>query len=208
MRTTKVSLYQIVVCLFVSCLLISNVLASKVFSLGNIVLPAAVIVFPIVYIVNDLITEVYGFKKAKNAIFFGFAINLLAVIAYAVAIVLPAPEYATEGAKAFAVTLGSTGRILLASFLAYIVGSLVNAYIMEKLKAKAEKHLMFRCVASTLAGEGLDAFIFISIAFFGTMPMSTLVIMVAAQAMFKTLFEVAVYPVTKKVIGMAKALPE
>lgn len=204
---TKVQLYSILTGVFVACLLISNVLSAKTFTFGNVVLPTAVVIFPIVYIVNDVMAEIYGFRKARNIIFLGFALNALAVAAYSIAIALPAPAYATEGAAAFAVTLGSTWRILVASFAAYLVGSLVNAGIMVRMKAKLQKYLMLRCVLSTLIGEGIDAIIFITIAFIGTMPLETLLIMIAAQAAFKTLFEVVFYPVTRAVIKKVEQLP-
>lgn len=207
MKTNKVQLYSILTGVFVACLLISNVLSAKTFTFGSVVLPTAVIIFPVVYIVNDVMAEIYGFRKARNIILLGFALNALAVAAYTIAIALPAPEYATEGAAAFAAVLGSTWRILIASFAAYLVGSLVNAGIMVRLKAKLRQHLMFRCVLSTLIGEGIDAVIFITIAFAGTMPVETLLIMIAAQAAFKTLFEVVFYPVTRFVIKKVEQLP-
>lgn len=197
---TKAKLYQILTGVFVACLLISNVLAAKTFVIGDIVLPTAVIIFPIVYIVNDVLAEIYGFKKARDIIVLGFVLNLLAVISYSIAIALPAPIFATEGAAAFALTLGSTWRVLIASFAAYLVGSFINAYVMVKMKERLNKYLMLRCMLSTLIGEGLDALIFISIAFFGTMPLSSLLIMIVAQATFKTVFEVVFYPLTKVII--------
>lgn len=193
---------------FVACLLISNVLAAKTFIIGNIILPTAVIIFPIVYIVNDVLAEIYGFKKARAVILLGFVLNLLAVLAYSAAIALPAPMFATESAAAFAVTLGSTGRALVASFAAYLVGSFVNAYVMVKLKEKMNDYLMFRCIASTFVGEGLDAIIFITIAFIGTMPLESLVLMVIVQAAFKTIFEVVFYPFTSKTIKYIRRLAE
>ena len=207
MKTNKVQLYSILTGVFVACLLISNVLSAKTFELGSVVLPTAVIIFPVVYIVNDVMAEIYGFRKARNIILLGFALNALAVAAYSIAIALPAPAYATEGAAAFASVLGSTWRILIASFAAYLVGSLVNAGIMVRLKAKLQQHLMFRCVLSTLVGEGIDAVIFITIAFAGTMPVETLLIMIAAQAAFKTLFEIVFYPLTRVVIKKVEQLP-
>jgi uncharacterized integral membrane protein (TIGR00697 family) len=205
---TKTNLYQIITGIFVACLLVSNILASKTFTLGSIVLPTAVIIFPLVYIVNDVLAEVFGFKKASNVIVLGFVTNLFAVIAYTIAIALPAPTFATETADAFALVLGSTWRMLIASFAAYLVGSFVNAYVMVRLKAKAENHLMLRCMLSTLIGEGLDAIIFITIAFVGTMPMTDLLTMIVAQALFKTVFEVIVYPLTRIVIRKVKSLEE
>lgn len=205
---TKSSLYCTLTAVFVGCLLISNIMAAKTFMLGNLVLPTAVIIFPISYICNDVIAEIYGFKKAKRIIYSGFLINVLAVIAYNIAIHLPAPDFATDVADAFAIVLGSTARTLIASFSAYLVGSITNAKIMELMKVKSGNSLMLRCIVSTLVGEGLDAFIFISIAFYGTMPINQLVIMILAQAAFKTLYEVVVYPLTKVVIGYIRKLPE
>lgn len=206
-KTTKNELYQILTGVFVACLLISNVLAVKTFAVGNIILPTAVIIFPVVYIVNDVLAEIYGFKKARNIILLGFVLNALAVAAYAIAIKLPAPVFATETAAAFELTLGSTWRMLCASFAAYLVGSFVNAYVMVKMKERLKKYLMARCIVSTFIGEGLDAVIFITIAFIGTMPVTELLIMIAAQAIFKTVFEVVFYPLTRKVIKKVEGLP-
>lgn len=208
MKITKAQLYQILTGVFVACLLMSNVMSAKTFTLGSVVLPTAVIIFPIVYIVNDVMAEIYGFRKARNIIFLGFALNALAVAAYSIAILLPAPDYAAESAAAFATVLGSTGRILIASFAAYLVGSLVNAGIMVRMKKQLEKYLMLRCILSTMIGEGIDAIIFISIAFAGTMPIETLLIMIAAQAAFKTLFEVVFYPLTRVTIKAVEKMPE
>ena len=207
MRTNKGQLYPILTGVFVACLLISNVLSAKTFTLSSVVLPTAVIIFPVVYIVNDVMAEIYGFKKATRIILLGFALNLLAVVAYSIAIALPAPAFAAEGAAAFALTLGSTWRVLIASFAAYLVGSLVNAGVMVRMKERLQEHLMLRCVLSTLLGEGIDAIIFITIAFAGTMPWESLLIMIAAQAAFKTLFEVVFYPLTRVVIKKVERLP-
>ena len=208
MKKTKTQLYQILTGVFVACLLISNILASKTFTIGSIILPTAVIIFPVVYIVNDVMAEIYGYKKARNIILLGFAMNALAVIAYSIAIALPAPKFAAEGAAAFEMVLGSTWRVLLASFAAYLVGSLVNARVMVAMKAKLEEYLMLRCIFSTLLGEGIDAMIFITIAFAGTMAVSDLLIMIVAQAMFKTLFEVVFYPFTKITIRKIQTLAD
>ena len=208
MLKTKTELYQILAGVFVGCLLISNILAAKTFTLGSFILPTAVIIFPLVYIVNDVLAEIYGYEKAKKVIYLGFFMNAIAVTAYNIAIVLPAPVFAGDIAAAFEVVLGNTFRMLVASFAAYIVGSLVNAKVMVKLKAKSEKHLMFRCMMSTLVGEGLDALIFISIAFYGTMPLTDLLVMIVAQAAFKTIFEVVVFPITRIVINKIKTLED
>lgn len=205
---TKTQLYQILTGVFVACLLVSNVLAAKTFTLGSVILPTAVIIFPIVYIVNDVLAEIYGFRKARNIILLGFVLNAFAVAAYSIAILLPAPIFAADGAAAFASVLGSTWRLLLASFTAYLVGSFVNAFVMVRMKERLQKQLMLRCVLSTLIGEGLDALIFITIAFAGTMPLADLFIMVVAQAMFKTVFEIAFYPLTRITIKKINTLAE
>ncbi len=204
----KSDLYQILTGVFVGTLLISNILASKTFAINDIILPSAVIIFPIVYVINDILAEIYGFKKARSVILLGFCMNLFAVFAYNISILLPAPSFSTETAEAFKLVLGNTPRILLASFTAYIIGSLVNAKIMEYLKLKFENKLMFRCVVSTIAGESLDALIFITIAFLGTMSMNNLITMIIAQATFKVLFEVIFYPFTKLVISKVKLLKD
>lgn len=205
---TRQTLYQMLTGVFVACLLVSNVLAAKTFTLGSFILPSAVIIFPVVYIVNDVLAEIYGYEKAKRIIYLGFVLNVLAVVAYSIAIALPAPVFATETADAFAVVLGSTWRMLIASFAAYLVGSLLNAKVMEKMKQKLEKYLMLRCIASTAVGEGIDALIFITIAFYGTMDGMSLLTMIIAQATFKTVFEVVFYPITRTVIRKVEAMPK
>ena len=202
---TKTNLYAVLSGIFCAGLIISNILAFKTFTIGSITLPTAVIIFPIVYIVNDTLTEIFGYKKARMTIFTAFAMNIIAVLAYNAAITLPYPVYFT-GQEAFAAVLSNSLRVLVASMLAYIVGSLVNAKVMAKMKNNSR--LMTRCVLSTLCGEGLDACIFISIAFIGTMPVSQLIIMVLAQAIFKTAYEIVVYPLTSTVIKKARTLQE
>lgn len=202
----KTIFLQMLTGVFVGCLLITNITAAKTFTLGSVMLPTAVVIFPLVYIINDVLAEVYGYTEAKRVIWLGFAVNAFAVLAYTIAIALPAPEYATELAAAFETVLGSTSRMLLASFAAYIVGSLINAKVMVLMKKRSENKLMLRCVASTAVGETVDALLFITIAFYGTMPTATLATMVISQAAFKTIYEVISYPVTRLVINKVKSL--
>lgn len=204
---TKTDLYAILVGIFCAGLIISNIIASKTFEFFWITLPCGVIIFPLIYIVNDVLAECYGFKKARRAIYLGFFMNLIAVICYNVTMFLPAPAYFT-GDSAFHTVLGSTLRLLVASFAAYLIGSLINAKLMVYLKGKYENKLFFRCISSTFAGEGMDALIFITIGFLGTMPLFALLTMIVAQALFKTAYEVVVYPVTRKVIQNVKALDD
>ena len=113
-----------------------------------------------------------------------------------------------ENSEAFSIVLGSTFRLLIASFAAYLVGSIVNAKLMVYLKKWDEDKLFFRCIVSTLFGEGLDAIVFIFIGFLGTMPLEALLLMIVAQALFKTIYEIIVYPLTRTVIIKIRELPE
>lgn len=203
------TLYMVLVAVYVACLLISNVTAVKTFSLGPFSLPAAVLLFPVVYIVNDLLAEVYGFKKARLAIYLGFALNLLMVGYFTLTIALPAgPFFGAQ--EAFATILGSTPRMLIASLVAYLVGSTLNAKIMVSMRDAARGKggfaLFARCIISTFFGEACDSLIFITIAFVGTMPYSQILIMVATQALFKTLYEMAVFPATNIIIKKVRSI--
>ena len=204
---TKTELYAMLTGVFTASLIVSNIIAGKTFDFFSFTLPCGVIIFPIIYIVNDVLAEVYGYEKARKVILLGFLMNLVAVICYNITILLPAPVF-FENSDAFSVVLGSTLRLLVASFVAYLVGSLVNAKVMVLLKKWDEEKLFFRCIISTLFGEGLDAVIFIFIGFLATMPFEALILMIVAQALFKTIYEMIVYPLTRYVISAVKALPE
>ena len=203
----KKNLYAIFTGIYCASLIVSNILAFKTFNIGNISLPSAVIIFPIIYIINDILSEIYGYKKAKLTIFLGFFTNLIAVAMYNIAIVLPpSPTFTMQ--NEFTVVLSNSIRMLIASFLAYIAGSLTNSKIMTILKEKAINRLMLRCVLSTLVGESIDACVFITIAFAFTMPLNILITMIIAQAIFKTVYEIIMYPLTKIIIRKVKELEE
>lgn len=204
---TKTELYAILTGVFTASLIVSNIIAGKTFDFFSFTLPCGVIIFPIIYIVNDVLAEVYGYEKARKVILLGFLMNLVAVICYNITIMLPAPVF-FENSDSFSAVLGSTFRLLVASFAAYLVGSLVNAKMMVIMKRWDEDKLFLRCIVSTLFGEGLDAIIFIFIGFLGTMPFEALLLMIVAQALFKTIYEIIVYPLTRHVIKTVKALPE
>ena len=203
-KPSQMELFPIITGIFCTCLIISNILAAKTFSFYDIILPCGVVIFPIVYIVGDVLTEIYGFKLAKRTIYLGFVMSLMAVIAYQIAIFLPGTDI--QQFNAFAIVLGSTPRILVASFISYLVGSYVNAYFMKVLKERYTDYLFARCSISTLFGEGLDAILFISIAFAGTMPNDVLITMIICQGAFKVIYEIIVYPITRTVINWMKSL--
>lgn len=194
-------LWGVLLAMYCACLIISNVLASKVFMFFFVAMPCGVIIFPIVYILNDIMAEIFPLEKVRKGILLAFGLNLLAVVCYEIAIALPG-----MGENIFGVLLGSSWRVLGASFLAYLVGSNCNAFIMSKMHATdGDKRLFSRCILSTLVGETLDATIFIGVVFLGSMSGVTLLTMIAGQAIFKTLYEIVVYPVTKSAITRIKA---
>jgi uncharacterized integral membrane protein (TIGR00697 family) len=209
MKLNKTFLFTALSTLFVGSLLIANVIAFKLFEVWKFTLPAAVIIFPIVYIVNDVLAEVYGFRNARRVILLGFAVNLLAVISYNISMLLKAPAW-FEGAEAFNTVLSSTSRVLIASLSAYLVGTTVNSYIITKMRGTnpiGEGGLFARVMISTVIGEAVDAMIFITIAFVGTMPIKDMFIMIAAQAATKTIYECIVFPGTKALVNYIKKLP-
>ena len=186
--------------IFVSCILISNILASKIISIFGISMTSGVLVFPISYVLGDVMTEIYGYEKTKKVIIYGFISNLLMVIAFYLAMKLPYPDY-WQNQEAFIAILSSTPRILLASFIGYLIGGLFNSYIMEYIKNNSKiKFLWFRTILSTIVGEALDTTIFLTISFIGTMNGYDLISMIIYQSIFKIIYEVVLTPILYKVV--------
>lgn len=196
----KTNIYMALLALYCVALVVSNIISNRTFEIGQFMLPSAVIVFPIIYIINDVLTECYGFKMASKAIWTAFGLNLMAVVFFNIAVNLPT----TTDYSSYNIVLGNTLKPLIASILAYLVGSFVNAKVMDTLRN--HKSLMLRCVLSTLFGETIDATIFISIMFIGIMDFKVVCTMIVTQAVLKTLYEIIVYPVTKAVINRIKSI--
>ena len=196
----KTNIYMILVAIYCVALVVSNIISNRTFEIGQFMLPSAVIVFPIIYIINDVLTECYGFKMASKAIWTAFGSNLMAVVFFNIAVNLPT----TTDYSSYNIVLGNTLKPLIASILAYLVGGFVNAKIMDILRN--HKSLMLRCVLSTLFGETIDAAIFISIMFIGVIDFKIVCIMIITQAFAKTLYEIVVYPITRKVIKTIKSI--
>jgi hypothetical protein len=205
----KVSvLFMLAGILFAACLLISNTISSKIMTIGQWMVPVGVLVFPLSYIINDVIVEVWGYRKARLIIWAGFGVNLLAVFFFSLSIAMPAAPFYSDQ-PAFATVLGSTPRIMAASLLAYLAGSFLNAYIMSRFKVLTSgKGFSLRAVVSTLAGEGADSLIFICVAFAGIFPFKVLLTMIFTQALIKTLYEIAVLPLTVWVVKKVKKLED
>jgi queuosine precursor transporter len=203
----KVSvLFMLAGILFATCLLISNILASKIMMVGPWAAPAGVLIFPLAYIINDVIAEVWGYQKARLIIWAGFGVNVLAVLFFSAGIAVPAAPFWT-GQEAFATALGSTPRIVAASLIAYLLGSFLNAYVMSKFKVLTRgKGFSVRAVVSTLVGEGADSLIFITVAFAGIFPVYAILTMISTQALIKTVYEIAVLPLTIWVVKKVKEM--
>lgn len=190
--------------LFCVCLVASNLLETKVVQLWGITATAGLIVFPISYIINDCIAEVWGFKKARLIIWSGFAMNFLVIGFSQLAVLLPAAPF-WEGEEGFNFVFGMAPRIAVASLIAFLIGSFLNAYVMSRMKvASGGKHFSFRAIVSTLAGESADSLIFFPIAFGGVIPLNELLIMIATQAVLKSLYEMIILPVTIRVVRYIK----
>lgn len=202
----KSTIFTVLAGLYCVALVVSNVTAGKLWEgPGGFVLPAAVLLFPIVYILDDVLPEVYGLETARRVIWLGFALNAFAVAFFVLTVALPAPGF-FDGSDAFARVLGFTPRLLGASFAAYLVGTNVNAWVMVRVKELTSGRLLWvRTISSTIVGEGLDSLIFITIAFFGTMPTAALGTLIVSQAVFKIAYEALATPLTYIVIGQVKS---
>ncbi|MGE5428897.1 MAG: queuosine precursor transporter [Methylococcaceae bacterium] len=204
MKNTVSVLFMFAGILFATCLLISNILAVKILMIGPWAVPAGVLIFPVAYILNDVITEVWGFAKARLIIWTGFAVNLLAVLFFTLGVAVPGAPF-WENQQAFATILGNTPRIVAASLSAYLVGSFLNAFIMSRMKVLTRgKNFSARAILSTLVGETADSSIFILVAFAGIFPIEVILTMVFTQAMVKTAYEILILPVTLWVVGWVK----
>ncbi|MDW8119432.1 MAG: queuosine precursor transporter [Chloroflexota bacterium] len=206
--------FLVVAGLFLTALITANITAVKLFQVASVslpwggqvlvVLPAGVLVFPLSYIVNDVLTEVYGYRSARAVIWLGFLCNGVAVLFIWLGGLLP-PAPGWEGQEAYQRILGYTPRLVAASFAGYLVGELANARVLARLKvATRGRWLWFRTITSTLVGQGLDSLVFITIAFVGTVGAGLLVQIVITQWLAKSLYEALATPLTYLVVGYIK----
>lgn len=196
--------FIVLVAIFVTCLITANIIAVKIINVFGLILPAAIIIFPISYIVGDVLTEVYGYEQARKVIWLGFFCNLIAVVAIWLGLILPAASF-WDGQEAYTRILGYTPRLLLASFIAYLVGEFANSFILAKMKiATRGRWLWMRTIGSTLVGQGLDSIVFITLAFFGIMPLGALLITIVTQWLVKSAYEAIATPLTYLVVGFLK----
>lgn len=195
--------FTILAILFCVCLLASNLFETKIFNIGFLTLTGGFVIFPLSYIINDCLSEVYGYTKARFVILAAFAMSVFFVLVSQLVRVLPGASF-WDGQEHFDYIFNANLRITAASLLAFLCGSLLNAKVMVKMKAlQGEKGFGWRAVLSSLIGEAADSVIFFPIAFFGV-PIGKLLIMMATQILLKTLYEVILLPVTASVVKRLK----
>ena len=190
--------------LFTVCLIASNLFATKVFAIGNISLPGAVLIFPVSYILNDCFAEVWGYRKARLVIWTAFAMNFFVVVVGQIVVWLPSAPFWDGGAH-FDYMFNMAPRVTLASLLAFLAGSTLNAFVLSKMKvAQKGRGFSWRAIVSSIAGECLDSLVFMPIAFWGT-GISQLAVMMLCQVSFKVLYEIVILPITNIVVRKLKA---
>lgn len=198
-------LFMLFSVLFCVCLIAANVLETKQIQVGPISLTGGLIVFPISYIINDCVCEVWGYRKARLLIWIGFAMNFFFVLLGALCDWIPGAPYWHNDAGFHAV-FGLAPRIAVASFIAFICGSFVNAYVMSKMKISSKgKNFSLRAILSTVAGESVDSLIFFPLALFGVIPTEALPALMLWQVILKTGYEVVALPITIRVVKAMKA---
>ncbi|MGB2799643.1 MAG: queuosine precursor transporter [Dehalococcoidia bacterium] len=196
--------FVVVAGVFITCLIIANIIAVKLISIGGLILPAAIIIFPVSYIFGDILTEVYGYRWARRVIWLGFFCNLLAVLAIWLGGLLPsAPVWGSQ--QAYETILGYAPRLLIASFIAYLVGEFANSFILAKMKIRTKgRWLWTRTIGSTIIGQGLDSTLFIIVAFAGTQPWGILGTIILTHWLVKTGYEALATPFTYAVVNYLK----
>lgn len=190
--------------LFNVCLIAANLLETKVIDLCGLTVTAGLLVFPVSYIINDCIAEVWGFRKARLIIWTGFAMNFFVVLLGLVAVAIPAAPF-WEGEEHFNFVFGLAPRIVFASLAAFLVGSFLNAYVMSRMKLRSGgRRFPVRAIVSTVVGETADSLLFFPIAFGGVIAWQELAVMMGLQIVLKSMYEVVILPVTVRVVRYVK----
>lgn len=203
-RSLRAGNYDIIVALFCAMLLISNIGATKLIEFGPFITDGGAFLFPLTYIFGDVLSEVYGFKRARRAIVLGFSISILASLVFWIVQIAPAAA-AYENQSAFEAVLGFVPRIVLASLCGFLVGQLLNAWVLVKIKERTrEKNLWVRLIGSTVVGELADTVVFCTIAFYGVITGGEFLNYVITGYLYKVLVEVVLLPVTYPTIRLVK----
>jgi queuosine precursor transporter len=195
--------FVVLVGLFVASLVAANIISVKLIAIGDWFVPAGVVIFPLSYILGDVLTEVYGYRSARRVIWLGFLSNLVVVAAIWVAGAWPAAPF-WQSQPAWDAILGFTPRLLLASFVAYLVGEFANSFVLARMKvATGGRWLWSRTIGSTIVGEGLDSLVFITLAFWG-LPNFDLPTAILTQWTIKVAYEILATPLTYLVVSYLK----
>jgi queuosine precursor transporter len=197
--------YDLVMAAFVTVLLCSNIIgAGKLWTFGGQVFTAGVLFFPISYIFNDVLTEVYGYARARKVVWAGFAALIFASVMSWVVVALPAPS-GWEGQRAYAEIFGQTPRVVFASLVGFFVGELANSFVLAKMKVRmAGRHLWMRTIGSTIVGEAIDTAVFLPLAFYGIWPTEQLLAVMFSNYVCKVGWEAVNTPITYKIVGFLK----
>lgn len=197
--------YTAIAMLFVGLLLSANVIGGKPILFGPIIIPAGLLLFPITYLLGDILTEVYGFANSRRVIWMGMLCNLFMALMCRVAIALPAVE-TYEHSAAYAQILSSSSRLMVISVLSYFIGELINAYIVSRLKIKMQGRLFWlRALCGSWIGEGIETSLFISLAFYGTMPNAQLLDLGIVYYGFKIVYGLCAMPFASHWVKVLKA---
>lgn len=204
-KNNKVSvLFMLLAVIFCVCLISANIFETKQISVLGISLTGGLIVFPISYIINDVVCEVWGYRRIKLLIWLGFAMNFFFVALGAVCDAIPGASY-WNNHEGFHAIFGLAPRIAGASFLAFVLGSFVNAYVMSRMKISSQgRHFSYRAVLSTIFGETADSLIFFPLALYGVVPTAELPLLMFWQVVLKTAYEVLALPLTIQVVKWVK----
>lgn len=200
--------FDVIMALFVAVLLISNLASTKILTLGLFTFDGGTLLFPLSYIFGDILTEVYGYQRARKVIWTGFgAALLMSLVLWIVQILPPAADWPNQ--QAYESLLGFVPRIVMASLIAYFAGAFSNAFLLSKLKIRTNgKYLWIRTIGSTIIGEGIDTVIFCIVAFYGLFPNEVLIAIIISNYLFKTGVEVIFTPVTYAIVRFLKKKEE
>lgn len=201
----QVSVLFLLFCtLFCVCLIAANLLETKQIAVWSVSLTGGLLVFPVSYIINDCVCEVYGYQKARLLIWLGFLMNFFFVLVGALCDWIPGADYWDNDAGFHAV-FGLAPRITAASFVAFLAGSFANAYVMSRMKLYNQgHHFSWRAIVSTLVGEGIDSLLFFPLALSGVVPSDELPVLMGWQVILKTAYEIVVLPLTIRVVRWVK----
>jgi hypothetical protein len=208
-------LFPVLTGIFVTCLIISNIIAIKPIAIGPLFVPVAIIIFPISYLLGDILTEIYGYGRARQVIWIGFTCNAFSALVLYLSIKIPPASFwmitgfpsSDKAQEAYTSIFSFTPRLLAASFAAYLVGEFLNAYIMAKIKILMRgQYLWIRTISSTVVGQLADSTIFTTSAFYGVMPPTILMNMVFTQWLIKSLYEASLTPVTYVIVHFLKKI--